>query len=538
MRPALGFRILMIALSLTLSVALGQSKVCFAAPVPNALIEQILSTTPEGLEICSRLLGRSISVAGSEELDRISRILAREEYGTLRAEIEGKAERVADTLERRGIDWKSASSAASLRRTVAAEFMMVSYAAPGEIDFVSGGRYEVGKGGFARAKEAFVSGVRDQAGRAVQAVVPQPVLEGAAKAQRIAGILRDTAGYSSNAAQIIAKEGILPLKWVEPTAKVVRDLVWLSDTLRMGAYGELPEVMGDLLERGEEFYSGMLRTFEKMEPGPRHDAYALVLGDLEQMIKASRQAYEISTRVATAGAPIAIKASQTVAEAARTVEAAGARLNAAIDAAQDKTIGRMSRAVAQGKEMADDVIEAHVSAKYEEVWAQYLSSPNADSRLLAARVRTLQSKNFGIPWPAAGRLNLAARAERLSGMLEWARTIEAPLLGRVTPLTERSHPVMNHFVDVFMRGQGKVAADFLSTGGEWESLPTGERVQAVDAIKKLIDTQATNLGMADTAALRPFVPEIDELKEFCRRWQDLTEIERKIVVVQLLDFRR
>src|SRR5262249_13828737 len=158
---------------------------------------------------------------------------------------------------------------------------------------------------------------RDQAGRVVEAVVPAPVLEGAARAQDLATRLRNTADYSIEATKVITAEALPPLKWVKPISEVIEDLQKLSETVRAGRYAELPEARGALLQKGEELYSAMVRTIEKLPPGKRRDAYAIVLGDLEVMIKTSRQAYDLSATAIRKGAPVAADGVRVVTQTVR-----------------------------------------------------------------------------------------------------------------------------------------------------------------------------------------------------------------------------
>ena len=41
-----------------------------------------------------------------------------------------------------------------------------------------------------------------------------------------------------------------------------------------------------------------------MPPGPRRDAYGIVLGDLEVLLKTSRRSYDVAARAVRVGAPV------------------------------------------------------------------------------------------------------------------------------------------------------------------------------------------------------------------------------------------
>ncbi len=299
-----------------------------------------------------------------------------------------------------------------------------------------------------------------------------------------------------------------------------------------------------------------LATLVKMlgnEDPARREAYRVVLGDAQALLEQAQALSDAATDAAAAAAPLVEKAYGIAVPAAKSaydlgvqgfqtgkkvvaaVDTAAGKVNDAVDAVHDKTVGRAKRTVTAGIDWGDEKLENRIRDGYFDAWNGYLESGERGTTTLLARIRELNRTNFGVPRLLAGKLRFPERAGRLASFLEWARTIRASVGGKTSLLAQRSHPVLNHFVDVYLRGTSRAAADFLKSGGDWENLAPFERDRVLAELARIVDAQTDAILSAKPDQVRLFMPEIESLQEFCKRWQELTPIERRIAFAALLD---
>lgn len=125
---------------------------------------------------------------------------------------------------------------------------------------------------------------------------------------------------------------------------------------------------------------------------------------------------------------------------------------------------------------------------------------------------------------------------RVEELLDWLESSRGDLAGRVLRLSDRAHPVANQPIGVLLRGSETSVTELLRNGGAWDAMGVTQRADVVGRFRAILDREMDAVLAVDSASIRTFVPEIDELKRFYGYWQELSEAERRVVSPLLLDF--
>jgi hypothetical protein len=381
----------------------------------------------------------------------------------------------------------------------------------------------------------------------VEHVVPENVVNGYVLARDAAKTIHKTVVYSGKVAEVVRNEAFPVRQWVDNTVELTQAAGHLVSVVQKGDFHEIPESFAPFLQKATEAYDRGVKMLKKMPPGERLDAYTFVLNDFGSLLKAADEAYKLGAKsVKVAGPSVArgargaykgaAKGVEAIKEATLAVDKAAKRLKKTTDRAHDMTIGRAQRFVSQGDQWVESKLEGRIKSEYERHWATYVNTtnPNMGTHWLRRYVKDSVNGNFGVP--VVGEKVFSERGMRLSGMLDWADSSQKALSDKVTLLSPRSHPVMNHFIDVLLRGKGVAASEYLKTGGHWGDLSGASREEAIQSLRSVIEAEADGLLSVDPDTIRPYLPEIEELQQFYGHWDRLTEVERKITLAVMMDF--